>query len=154
MSERTIHLAKDWPDMLQALQARHSRESVVNTMRRACARAGIATMPPTKFLGKPMKKFRVSIEMGKTEYRMIRGQFDSLRDARQAIANAMADYLGIARIEVREKNRFDAERTPRPAPVPRVKRPTDASPDVPRWPRGYELRVGHITGRAYLARVA
>lgn len=150
-----LTLAHRWPEMAAALVMRFkdNGDSQVNTMRRACNAAGIKTGPLVRRSQMSQKlelQQRVEIGMAEHEYRLLIGQFPTLYAARQAVADALANYLGVARMTLCERGGAPPSRQK----VTRSTSKNDASPDVPRFPRGYELRVGHITGRPYLARLS
>ena len=172
MSDRSRINFGDWPEFTPALRGRSIGDNmaILDIIRRAMAAAGHPTRKPMgtgarQAMSQP-EPGTSRIEMPRDEYFEFRALFPDRTTMVQAVADALADYLGIPRIVyVQTDPRFRAGDPPRmpkkkttlyvrssqPRKRPEVR---SSAPDVPRWPRGYELRHGHLTGRPYLARIS
>ena len=145
-----------WPGFRAELarQALRSGIAQANIVRDALRAAGIADFPhgkggPVALAARYGDQGYVSLKV--EELAQLRARFESSEAMRHAIISALVSYMGFPydpAAQVRAVDRMTQ------AQVRKAAASAGSSPDVPRWPRGYKLRVGHLTGRPYLARTA
>lgn len=145
-----------WPGFRAEL-ARHALRNDIaqaNIVRDAMRAAGIIDLPhgkggPVAWAARYGNDAYVSLKV--EEIAQIRARFESVEAMRNAIIAALVEHMGFP-YNPTAKARIEDNMTQEQ--VRNAVAGVDSSPDVPRWPRGYELRIGHLTGRPFLARTA